>query len=357
MIAFIVRRLLWCVVLVLLMTFATFVIFFVVPPPSQQAGGRTEATRFDITTATGVSDGPVIEQWSQYVWHAVRHGSLGRSARTAVPISETIKAAVPVTASLLIGGTLLFMLIAVPIGILSALRPRSLLDRFAMVFVLLGVAAHPAWIGLILSYFFGYRWHLVPVSQYCDFINPSTECGGAVQWGYHLLLPWFTFAILFAALYVRMIRAAVMESLHEDYVRTARAKGGSGWHVLRSHVLRNAAMPVVMMLGMDIGVAFGGAVFIETVFGLPGMGQTLVTALNQRDLPLLLGVIIVTTTAIAIFNLIADVCYFALDPRVRLTTASADFGDAPRRPTRARGTARRPALGLDAQSQRSTAST
>jgi peptide/nickel transport system permease protein len=355
-IGYIVQRLLWAALLIVLMTFATFVIFFVIPSDRIQQGRLQTTSAATAAQAAGVGNGPVPVQWAHYIWNAVRHQSLGKSARTSVPVTQSIAAAVPVTASVVIGGTLLFLLISVPIGILSALRPRSLLDRFAMIFVLVGVAAHPAWIGLILSYLLGYRLQVVPVSQYCDFINPSTDCGGAVQWGYHLLLPWFTFAILFAALYARMVRAAVLESLNEDYVRTARAKGGSGWHVLRAHVLRNAALPVVMMLGMDLGIAFTGSLFIETVFGLPGMGKTLVTALNQRDLPLILGVIIVTTTAIAVFNLIADICYFALDPRVRLTTAAGDFDDAPKRPIRGKQPAR-PALGLEAQSQRSTAST
>jgi len=357
-IAYLVKRLIWCVVLILLMSFATFVIFFVLPSDRVQVSRGQETTKAALQDATGIGDAPVPVQWAQYVWNAVRHGSLGKSARTAVPITESLKATVPVTASLILGGTLLFLLIAVPIGVLSALRPRSLLDRFAMIFVFIGVAAHPAWIGLILSYVLGYRWHVVPISQYCDFFHPSTDCGGAVQWAYHLLLPWFTFALLFAALYARMIRASVLESLQDDYVRTARAKGGSGWHVLRTHVLRNAALPVVMMLGMDMGIAFGGSLFVETVFGLPGVGKMLVEALGRRDLPIMLGVVMVVTTAIAVLTLIADVCYVALDPRVRLTSATGDFGDEPTRPKLARE--RRPAarlLGSEPQSQRSTAST
>jgi peptide/nickel transport system permease protein len=356
MISYLVKRLVWCVSLMLLMSLATFVIFFVVPPDRVQVGRRQETTRASIQNAAGVGDGPVPVQWAEYVWHAVRHQTLGRSARSALPVTDILVAAVPVTASLLVGGTLLFLLIATPVGILSALRPRSLLDRCAMVFVFVGVAAHPAWIGLILSYFVGYKWKVTPVSQYCDFFHPSTQCGGAVQWAYHLLLPWITFALLFAALYARMIRASVLESLQEDYVRTARAKGGSGAHVLRTHILRNAALPVVMMLGMDVGLAFGGSVFVETVFGLPGMGKTLVTALSQRDLPVLLGVITVVTAAIAVLTLIADICYFALDPRVRLTSATADFGDEPSRPKldRRKRLAGR-LVGPEPYSQRSTA--
>ena len=122
-----------------------------------------------------------------------------------------------------------------------------------MVFVLIGISAHPVWIGLIFAYIFGFKlgWYADP--GYCDVINPSTDCGGPVQWACHMILPWITFAILFAALYVRMIRANVIEAMNEDYVRTARAKGAPEWRVMRSHVLRNALLPVVTMLGMDIG--------------------------------------------------------------------------------------------------------
>ena len=123
-----------------------------------------------------------------------------------------------------------------------------------MAFVLIGISAHPVWIGLIFAYFFGYKWHITPIAGYANFFNPlDGQPGGPVQWAYHLILPWITFAILFAALYVRMIRANVMETMNEDYVRTARAKGAPERRVMRSHVLRNAMLPVVTMLGMDIG--------------------------------------------------------------------------------------------------------
>ena len=186
----------------------------------------------------------------------------------------------------------------------------------------------------MLSYFLGFRLHAVPLGGYCDLINPSTSCGGPVQWAYHMLLPWFTFTILFAALYVRMIRANVLETLDADYVQTARAKGASPWRVLRSHVLRNALLPVVTMLGMDMGVAFGGAVFVETVFGLPGLGATAVTSLRQQDLPTIMGIVVWSTLAILTFNLVVDLLYAAIDPRVQIVTpkeraASAQATAAP----------------------------
>jgi peptide/nickel transport system permease protein len=140
-----------------------------------------------------------------------------------------------------------------------------------------------------------------------------------VQWAYHLILPWITFAVLFAALYVRMIRANVMEASNEDYVRTARAKGAPEHVVIRSHILRNALLPVVTMLGMDIGVALGGAIFTETIFSLPGLGQTALNSIQTFDLSVTLGIVVFATLAIIVFNLIIDLLYAVIDPRIRLT--------------------------------------
>jgi peptide/nickel transport system permease protein len=222
-----------------------------------------------------------------------------------------------VTLSLLFGGLIFWLLMAVPIGILSALRPRSLLDRSGMVFVLVGVSAHPAWLGLVLGWLLGYHWHIFPFFGYCEVFSPTTICGGPTQWAYHLLLPWFTFSLLFAAIYARMIRASVLETLDEEYVRTARAKGAGEAKVLKSHVLRNAMLPVVTMVGMDIGTALGGVIFIESVFGLPGLGGMLRQAITAKDLPVMLGVVTFTTIGILLLNLIIDISYAFIDPRVR----------------------------------------
>ena len=153
-----------------------------------------------------------------------------------------------------------------------------------MTFVLIGISAHPVWIGLILSYVVGYRLHLTPIAGYCNFF-PGTvgaQCSGPVNWAYHLILPWITFMILFAALYVRLVRANVMETMSEDYVRTARAKGASQSRVMVQHVLRNSMLPVVTILGMDLGLALGGAIFTESIFNLPGLGHEVINALQLQ---------------------------------------------------------------------------
>jgi peptide/nickel transport system permease protein len=234
--------------------------------------------------------------------------------------------AAPVTISLVAGAAVLWLLIAFPVGILSAMRPRTLLDRAAMTFVLIGMSTHPAWIGFLLSYFFARKLGWVPYSGYCDVINPSTDCGGPAAWAYHLILPWITLALLFAAVYTRMIRATVLEVLEEDWVRTARAKGASEWQVLHNHVLRNSLLVVVTMLGMDLGLAMvgtvlmGGAIFVERVFSLPGIGNMTLTALPNRDLPVIVGAVLFVSSMIVVLNLIADLVYAWLDPRVRIAT-------------------------------------
>jgi peptide/nickel transport system permease protein len=312
--------LIWAAVLFIAVTLVAYVLFFLIPnDPARLVAGKA-ATDADIKRAAHFlgTDRPFYVQYAKFLDRLVIHQNLGFSFANRQSVNGIVGNAAPVTASLVLGGAVFWMLLALPIGILSALRPRSLLDRASMTFVLIGISAHPIWIGLIFAYFFGFKLHWTPITGYCDFINPSTECGGPVQWAYHLVLPWATFAILFAALYVRMIRANVLDTISEDYVRTARAKGAPEWQVMRSHVLRNAMLPVVTMLGMDISLALGGAVFTETVYSLPGLGKTAVFGLNNNDIPTVEGVIVFATLAIIVFNLVVDLLYAWIDPRIRL---------------------------------------
>ncbi len=321
MFQYLVRRLLWAVVLFIAVTLVTYVIFFVIPAsPARLACGQ-RATPECVERAAHFlgTDRPIYVQYAKFLDRLVVHQNLGRSFTNRQSVNHVIAEAAPVTASLLFGGVVFWMALAIPIGILSALRPRSLLDRLAMVFVLVGISAHPVWIGLIFAYFIGFKAGLAPISGYCDLWFPTGDCGGPVQWAYHLILPWATFAVLFAAVYVRMIRANVMETLTEDYVRTARAKGAPEWLVLRSHVLRNAMLPVVTMLGMDIGLGLGGAVFTETVYGLPGLGKTAINSIFNFDLPTTQGIVVFSTIMIIFFNLVVDLVYAWIDPRIRLT--------------------------------------
>ena len=321
MVRYIIRRLLWAVMLFFAVTVVSYILFFIIPadPAKQFAGKGANADTIAKAKHFLGLDKPVYEQYGNFVWRLVYHHDLGFSWYNREDVNQIIADAAPVTASLVLGGAFFWLLLAIPIGILSALRPRSLLDRAAMTFVLIGISAHPLWIGLIFAYFIGYKWHITPITNYADFFNPPPgQPGGPVQWAYHLVLPWMTFMILFAALYVRMIRANVIETLNEDYVRTARAKGAPEHLVMRRHVLRNAMLPVVTMLGMDIGLALGGAIFTETIYSLPGLGRTAVQALNNYDIPTVMGVIVFSTIIIIVFNLVVDLLYAVIDPRIRL---------------------------------------
>jgi peptide/nickel transport system permease protein len=306
----------------LAVTIFAFVTFQVIPANPATRGLASQATQAQIDQRARFlgTDKPLPVQYATFVWRLVGHRSLGRSWANRQSVNEIVGNAAPVTASLVVGGAVLWLLIALPVGILSALRPRSLLDRAAMTFTLVGISAHPVWIGLMLSWGLGFRLHWFPITGYCDFINPSGAegCGGPTQWAYHLFLPWLTFAALYAALYVRMVRASVVETLAADWVTTARAKGGSFAHVLRVHVLRNALLPIVTMLGMDIAVALGGSLFVENVWGLPGLGNTALTSLTFHDLPTVEGITVFVAVCVIVLNLVVDTTYTFIDPRIRL---------------------------------------
>jgi len=317
---YLIRRLLWAGVLFIAVTVVTYVIFFIIPAdPARLAAGQ-RATPDEIVRARHFLglDKPVPVQYALFLKRLVIDHSLGHSFTNRQDVNKVVLTAAPVTASLVFGGVILWMMLALPIGVLSALRPRSLLDRGGMMFVLIGISAPVFWVGLILQYAIGFRLGWTPNSGYCDLLNTQGGCGGPADWAYHLILPWMTFALLFAAIYARMIRANTMDTMNEDYVRTARAKGAPESQVLRSHVLRNALLPVVTMLGMDIGIALGGAIFTETVFNLPGLGKLAVQSISTFDLPMIEGVVVFTTLCIIVFNLIVDLLYAWIDPRIRL---------------------------------------
>jgi peptide/nickel transport system permease protein len=307
--------LLWAVVLLIAITIVTYDLFFLIPTQPGVSGPRRAQNTTNVRESLDIS-GPVYKEYGTFLWR-LGHGSFGKSWATDRNVNEVIAKAAPVTLSLVVGGALLWLLMAVPIGILSALRPRSLLDRVATIFVLIGISAHPIWLGLILSYLLGFKAHVFPIQGYCDLTGSAYGCNGFMHWFQHLVLPWLTFALLYAALYARMIRACVLETIAEDYVRTARAKGADGWRILRVHVLRNAMLPVVTMLSVDLGVWISNAVFVETVYGLPGVGKLLTAGLTRRDLPVVMAIVVFVSVLIVVLNLIVDVIYAALDPRVR----------------------------------------
>jgi len=318
---FIVRRIFWAIFLFFVATVVTYLIFWVIPAdPARLAAGKA-ATTADIARVRHFLhlDKPIWWQYLYFLKNLVLHQSLGRSFVNRESVRYAIGQDAPVTASLVIGAAIFWLSLSIPIGVLSAMRPRSVLDRFSMTFVLVGISAHPVWIGLILSYLFGYKLHLTPIAGYCNFFpgTASAVCEGPVQWAYHMILPWVTFMILYMALYVRLVRASVMETMNEDYVRTARSKGASETRVMFQHVLRNSLLPVITIFGMDLGLALGGAVFTETIFNLPGLGNEIIRAYGNDDLPMITGIVVFATIVIILANLIVDIAYGLVDPRIK----------------------------------------
>lgn len=321
MLAFIVRRLTWAIVLTFVVTLVTFVVFFILP--KHFSNGRRNERGTDILTPFDAR-GAVPVAYLSFLGHVALHADLGKSRASDEPVTTVIGRTLPVTASLVIGGMILWLLIAFPLGILSALRPRSLIDKGAMAFVLIGAACHPLWLSLLFSYTFGARLHWFPIAGYCDFSHvkdSSNGCFGPRYWALHMTLPWITYGVIFAALYARMIRASLLETMEEDYIRTARAKGAGTSRIVRRHALRNAMLPIITMLGMDVGVAFAGALFIEQIYDLPGMGRLFVNAIGAGDTAVIMGIALVVSFAVVIANLVVDILYSVADPRIRTSSA------------------------------------
>jgi peptide/nickel transport system permease protein len=346
MLGYVLRRVVIAVVLLWILSVITFVIFLKVPAdPAGFIVDVQHASPAQIAQAHHIlgTDKPAVVQYEKYVVRLL-HGDFGVSWPTVVffrgrvegaPVGQLVWHASLVTGSLVLGGFLLLLLVAVPLGTLAATRPRSLLDRLSLGMSVAAISTHPLVVGLLLQLFVGNKWKLLPASGYCTVPKPTAAaiaawkqfaptgtpapCGGFGQWAWHLLLPWITFALFFVALYMRIVRARMLEVLEEPWVRTARAKGASELRVIRSHALRNAIAPVVTMTAMDAGMAIGIAMYIETVFGLPGLGRTMIRALagfQGYDLPVILAVTLVAAAAIILLNLVADLVLLGLDPTV-----------------------------------------
>ncbi|HLM35068.1 MAG TPA: ABC transporter permease [Gaiellaceae bacterium] len=351
MIGFILRRLAIAIVLLWIVSVVTFFLYLKVPEdPASFVVDVQHATPAQIAEARhalGV-DAPVTTQYAKFVWRAL-HGDFGTSWATVSFFSgEVVGEAVgpmvwdaaKVTASLAVGGLVLMLLVAIPLGTLAAARPRSWLDRISIALGLAAISTHPLVIALLLQLFLGNRWEIAPASGYCPLFGSAPEppppgivtptggmCGGPAEWATHLLLPWATFALFFVALYMRVARARMLEVLEEPYIRTARAKGASELRVVGGHALRNGISPIVTMIAMDAGLAIGIAMYVETVFGLPGLGRTTIYALgNQQgiDLPVILAVTLVAAAAVILLNLVVDLVLVGIDPRITRGGARAD---------------------------------
>ena len=328
---FVVRRLLSGLGLILLLSFLTYLVFEVIPVDPAclrvACGPNTHSTDADLRAADhtlGV-DRPIVFQYGRFLWRFLRHGSLGTTWIGESSVNATIGAALPVTASIVLGGVVLLLLLAVPLGCLAALRPRSPLDRGVLAFGILGVAVHPFVLAYVFARFLAPDIGL-PIGGYCALTSKSGGCGGPVDWGQHLLLPWICFALFFLPLYVRMIRVRLLDTLSAPYVVTARAKGATEKRVVLGHVLRNAIGPVLPMAAADAGTALTAAIYIEVVFSMPGLGRLAVSALGGAtggyDRPLVVGIVCTVATFVVLLSVASDIGTAWLDPRVRLRSST-----------------------------------
>ena len=340
--AYVVRRLLSGVVLVFAITLVTFAVFRLIPQVPAciivPCGPHTTTNDAQIRAANHKigADQPVVVQYGKFVWGIVRHGTFGGSWGGA-SIDAQLRSALPPTISILVGGVVVLTLLTIPLAVLSALRAQQAIDRAVLTFALFGIALHPFVIGLGLRKPFAEHLHLVPYGGYCHLVPvhrpplpanvapqflPPPPCGGPAAWAHHLILPWLTFAIFFLPLYTRMIRTRLLETIDEQYIVTARAKGASEVRVVLRHVLRPALLPLVTMIGMDLGAALTAAIYIETIYGFFGLGslmlQTLSNVSGTFDLPVIGAIFFVVAVTIVLLNLVVDLIYTWLDPRIRL---------------------------------------
>jgi len=305
MTAYLVRRLLSMLLVIFLILTVTFVLAYLIPAdPARAIGGprASPATLALIRQQLGLGQ-PVPVQYFKYLARLLQ-GDLGTSFRLREPVMQILLHRLWATAQLAFAGVLVELLMGIPVGIISAVWPRSLWDRLFMLLALFGVAAPSFWLGLVLLYVFGY---LVP-------ILPLGGPGGLT----HLILPAITLGLAGGAWYARMLRSSMLDVLHTDYVRTARAKGLTENDVLLRHALRNAIQPIVTMVGMDLGYYLGGIVLIEAVFSWPGIGYEMWQAIGNLDIPVIVGTITFAAVAIVVMNFIVDMLYSVIDPRVRL---------------------------------------
>jgi peptide/nickel transport system permease protein len=333
-ISFIIRRLVAAVFLLVIVSMVIFAIFFLLPKLGGQTNyglatqyvGRnpTRAAVLQMEAQLGL-DKPVYLQYWDYLKAIVAGGHYGTgvssvycpfpcfgySFKNQQPVWPMMTGDIPVTLSLAIGAAVLWLTSGIAIGVVSALKRGSIFDRLSMGVALAGVSLPIFFTGLISLELFSYKWPLFPNVQYVSLTqNP-------LEWARNLVLPWVTLAFLYAALYARLTRAGMLETMSEDYIRTARAKGLPERTVIFKHGLRAALTPIITIFGMDLGLLLGGAVLTEFTFSLHGLGLFTIEAIQNEDFPEIMGVVMLAAFFVVIANLLVDILYAVVDPRVR----------------------------------------
>jgi peptide/nickel transport system permease protein len=315
---YIVRRVLWGVALLVIVTAVVFILFYVLPTadPAKLRAGRTANPQLveQIREQLHLDD-PIYVQFWDYLKNVFFHFDFGQSYLSQADVKDIILDRLPATALLVVGAVILWLGIAIPVGIISAVKRRSLMDRTTMVTSLAFISAPVFWLGLVALYLFANDVGLIPLfpgqGSYLTADSFLAKCGS-------MLLPWMVLAAATAAIYARYLRSSMIDTMAEDYIRTARAKGLPEREVILKHGARAAITPIVTLLGLDIGLLLAGnAILTETVFNIPGIGQQIVLSIRRSDLPMIQGIVLFGAFFIVIFNLVVDILYAFLDPRVR----------------------------------------
>jgi peptide/nickel transport system permease protein len=315
---YIIRRLLWGVVLLIIVVALLFVMFRVLPTahPAKLRAGRLQSPKIiaEIRANLGLDKSLPAQFWL-YIKNLFLHFDLGYSYYSNAPVKELIFNRLPATLSLVFGGAVVWVVTGLSVGIISARRAGSRLDRASMGTALVLVSAPEYWLGLIVLYLFA-----SDIGQVRIFPGAGSYVGltsDPVKWFESLILPWAVVAAGGAAIYARLIRGSLIETMGEDYIRTARAKGLSERRVVLRHGVRSAINPIVTILGLDIGVLLGSSVLVETVFNIPGIGRLNYIAITHADFPIVQGTVLLAALFIIVANILVDIAYAFLDPRVR----------------------------------------
>ena len=313
---FVIRRLLAMIPTILAVSMIAFSIMFLLPGDpalailgEQRANDRQayEALRKDLGL-----DRPIHIQYLDWVGKAL-HGHLGISVRNRQPVMEGILQRLPVTMMLTLCAMAIGLLVALPVGIISAVKPNSKLDVAGTLFAMSGVAIPDFWLGILLIFLLAVTLRWLPPS---GFVSPLEDAGTSLKL---MIMPAFTLSTGLAAVITRQTRSALIEVMQEDYIVTARAKGLHELLIVQRHALKNALIPVLTVIGLQTGRLFGGAAVVETIFSIPGVGRLAVDSISYRDFPMVQGVVLVLAIAVLIANLITDVLYAGIDPRIRFT--------------------------------------
>jgi peptide/nickel transport system permease protein len=315
---YIIRRVLWGIVLLILVSALTFLIFNILPSadPAVLRAGRNSSPAVIAHIAHELgTDRPVYTQFFDYMKNLFLHFNFGYSFYSQAPVLGLIGDRLPATLSLAVGAAIVWLLMGIPVGILSAIKRGSVLDRAFMTGALVFVSMPVFWLGLVVLFLLA-----KDIGRFHVFLGANTYVGltsNPARWFGSLLLPWFVLAATSAAIYSRVLRGSLLEAMGEDYIRTARAKGLRERRVIWRHGVRAAITPVVTIFGLDLGALLGGAVITETVFDIPGIGRLNYDSIIHSDFPVVQGTVLLAALFIVVANILVDIAYAYLDPRVR----------------------------------------